>query len=1033
MSHMPALAQPNPNDFHYGITPPALPAGETNDYDPAGFLTADVIYQDVNAAGSTLTGLDAQLEGFAITLVNINANANLTIAHNDSSSEAANRFHLPSGENLSIPPDGAVRFIRGEDFWRAEIIPSSGGSTDLINVATCGAVGDGTTNDTAAIQAAITVAIAVHKGLYFPFGTYSLVTVGLGSMGIHHGLEIPAGTTNLKWVGASGATIKWDSTTNTPSANCAVYIGAGCSNITVEGIKFQGYTGYLDDDKVFNCGGAFYVASGAVDFSVLNNRFDHIATMQFATSDTSRNLLFQGNRVWHAPLGLNPPDNSKILGNWFEASAIVANGSHAIYVFGHAEGGIIQGNHFKYISTQTIQIRAGDARRQQKGHFIIANNMFEGCGFNSIWCGSDNAPLPSGWTVTGNHHLNCNSPLQFTNMRSSKVADNTYECDYRFRGTMGGNAIQVSTDFDHGYSTAKDISITDNTIVNRHPFYAEVTIGVTGTKAGLDMDAAGNSTNMSTIIRAKQGGTRGNDITVELVPGAPTAAGVLLEYGRHVRIVYKATATASTVSQIETLIGTSTLIEVQTTGVGATSLTAGDAFDTVALAGGANTVLPANNDTITIGHPLDTVTYTWKTTPSTTGDILIGANIDLCASALGQELRGLGNSDPNQILRDATDVWYSDVNTGEGKCWVASDETFTISRTGTAVAVSAVVNNSNVFQDCINVLDCINPVIRGNLCNNGTDAGNRVVVRQCISPVITENVFPEGGTGIVSNWNVFPVIENNRISQDTSLHSATMAQYHTVESYDAFAVLHNNGTVSDQNATLPFLQGKSGYVSIGDGKARTYLFYGASPKTNNPKASRHSWQDGMQSTAVRRCPGTVFRQFRFKEVIASATTQFNSYASLVALINTQTAGMWTATNPVVDFFGSDTIGDGYIEIKFAAAGVPQPDAQIDTTPASAGGFFEYRGSRLNGVTLKKWAVGNATDSPFAGGAATAIKTAVFTPLASTNVPLFVQGVDAASQALNPIAYQADTIPGICYVITHSVAVTGTEKFFYRVG
>lgn len=116
---------------------------------------------------------------------------------------------------------------------------------------------------------------------------------------------------------------------------------------------------------------------------------------------------------------------------------------------------------------------------------------------------------------------------------------------------------------------------------------AAVADGTAAVKASLDMDAAGNSAHIDTIIQAKTGGTAGNSITVEVITGAPTAAGVLTEVGTHVKLAIKATATATTVAQLETLINTSTLIEVKTTGTGATSLDGTDAFDSVPLSGGA--------------------------------------------------------------------------------------------------------------------------------------------------------------------------------------------------------------------------------------------------------------------------------------------------------------------------------------------------------------------------------------------------------------------------------------------------------------
>ncbi len=110
--------------------------------------------------------------------------------------------------------------------------------------------------------------------------------------------------------------------------------------------------------------------------------------------------------------------------------------------------------------------------------------------------------------------------------------------------------------------------------------------GTPAVKSELDLD--GPSTNIDTIIRAKFGGTDGDDITVEIVSGAPTAAGVLTEVGTHVKLAIKVTATATTVGDLETLIGSSTLIEVKTAGTAITSLTAGDVFASVPLAGGAD-------------------------------------------------------------------------------------------------------------------------------------------------------------------------------------------------------------------------------------------------------------------------------------------------------------------------------------------------------------------------------------------------------------------------------------------------------------
>lgn len=115
--------------------------------------------------------------------------------------------------------------------------------------------------------------------------------------------------------------------------------------------------------------------------------------------------------------------------------------------------------------------------------------------------------------------------------------------------------------------------------------------GDPATKASLDL--ATKTTHVDTVIQAKASGVDGNDITVEFTAGAGTAAGSIVEVGTNVTIHYKATATASTVADIEALIATSTLIEVKTPGTGATSLNGADAFAAAALAGGTDADAPS--------------------------------------------------------------------------------------------------------------------------------------------------------------------------------------------------------------------------------------------------------------------------------------------------------------------------------------------------------------------------------------------------------------------------------------------------------
>ncbi len=108
--------------------------------------------------------------------------------------------------------------------------------------------------------------------------------------------------------------------------------------------------------------------------------------------------------------------------------------------------------------------------------------------------------------------------------------------------------------------------------------------GTPAVKAHLALATA----HIDTVVRAKAPGAAGNLITIEIVAGAPTAAGVLTEVGTHVKLQYKASSTATTVTNLETLIATSTLIEVMTPGTGANILDATDATASRALASGTD-------------------------------------------------------------------------------------------------------------------------------------------------------------------------------------------------------------------------------------------------------------------------------------------------------------------------------------------------------------------------------------------------------------------------------------------------------------
>lgn len=89
----------------------ALPAGVTDDYNPAGLSTARLIRITPNAAGSDLSGVVAQV-GHLLTFANLAAlgGANLRLLNLNAGSAVANRFTL-SGAIFVISPQSSITII----------------------------------------------------------------------------------------------------------------------------------------------------------------------------------------------------------------------------------------------------------------------------------------------------------------------------------------------------------------------------------------------------------------------------------------------------------------------------------------------------------------------------------------------------------------------------------------------------------------------------------------------------------------------------------------------------------------------------------------------------------------------------------------------------------------------------------------------------------------------------------------------------------------------------------------------------------
>ena len=699
------------------------------------------------------------------------------------------------------------------------------------------AVGNGIADDTAAIQSAHNAACAAGLSLYFPPGNY-LVTNQGGSG--PHCINI-TGQTDVHWIG-SAATITWSS-----YVGYMAFVDANVNRMTVENISFQGSNSGTGADRLdVNTGGVFYLYQPILDFTVRGCHFDH-ATPAFVTStDAGGRMLFEKNVVVDAPLPVNGMPYSKFVDNWFMNTQIMPARSHAIYLFGHTEKVVIQGNHFKNITTSDIKINATDSFREQKKDFLITGNIFEYSNNNSITIGTAQQINIGSLVLTSNIFKNCVGSIYLEGARDAIVDGNLIEADYLFPAVSGGGpAIEVITANDN--DVASGVQISGNVIVNRQPYYA-----------------------------------------VMQFTGEPT-----------------------------------------------------------------------DGDTVTVGA----VTYTWRTTPASPGDLQRTGTVDGCAQTLSQALAGFtagpGAIPMNLVLRNTADTFASNADT-DGVCVVASDLTFTATVTGTAAAwvtakaykslapnpylgdaqldttvqavtagaagnaiTIAVVGDSGSKAGSItdgspgvvlhyepgvsqvsdmealiatsthiqvktagtaaNVLDsgtafgasalggghdavvnntnALNPGIQLDISRDCVVDGNHltsagaVTVHNAFRPRISNNVTIETTLGIASTHNVFPYFEGNRISitNDRPSRPNNVDANQILTSYDAFPVIRDMdalGRVSQyaQNFLLPWLQGDHGVVPIGDGRWKGYVYYGFENFVGNSDGASQQfrWKDGDQ-------------------------------------------------------------------------------------------------------------------------------------------------------------------------------------------
>ena len=413
------------------------------------------------------------------------------------------------------------------------------------------------------------------------------------------------------------------------------------------------------------------------------------------------------------------------------------------------------------------------------------------------------------------------------------------------------------------------------------------------------------------------------------------------------------------------------------------------------------TGLPSVGQTIVVGA----ITYTFVAgAPASAIEVQIGATATLTAENFANQLRGRNTTwnTMNAILADPCDVVY---DSETALVVINGTATYTLTNGASNVTTTmAVTDYRGVLVSGVKVQFAVDPItVQGNYIKNAQDP---IDISNSVRPRIINNTV-EGWVGstpfTTGLANAFSEWSGNYFF---STPASTVSAVGILDVRDGFPTVRNNFGATTLNGSITTSFWPASVVTAGDGKARNVMWFGedsvggVSPYTV-VQSLPLTWRDG-DTVNVNDNVGNSYT-FTFKRT-APGANEFNSRASLVTLIDA------TAE------FEATTIGNQgyqYILVKFATVGTAGNAATLTVTTKA----------KTCGITL---------GTLFAGGAATAIKTVIFSPLANDAAVPSITSANSAATALTGVYINpSDTKVGHAYVITHSAA-GGTEQFGYVV-
>jgi hypothetical protein len=196
------------------------------------------------------------------------------------------KFSTVQTQTSSVANAGAVTFLQAGTGAVARSVQSK--ERDIVSVKDFGAVGDGVTNDTAAVQAAINAATS-GGGVYFPAGTY-LITSGL--------------TVSTNTIRLYGDAAYLNGTMLKAGAPNFDILTIGSYGVFISNLVFQGYETTSVFGENTTCGGAVFFrndGSKDIDSEVTGCFFDQLAV---GVKGTGANLKIHNNTFQRSIYGV---------------------------------------------------------------------------------------------------------------------------------------------------------------------------------------------------------------------------------------------------------------------------------------------------------------------------------------------------------------------------------------------------------------------------------------------------------------------------------------------------------------------------------------------------------------------------------------------------------------------------------------------------------------------------------------------------------------------------------------------------------